>query len=106
MFDGLFYISYSYRNSEDEYITNLLVYSSNSGKMFNASNIINDFDGIPFNKKIYFNNNELIFGIQANEILEENKKNFSPEFIKSFKKLQPLTENDNPIYAFVKLKEF
>jgi len=102
----IYYINYSYRNNDEKNITNLAAYSEKSNTLINASEIINDLDGMLINKIIHINNGELIYSIQASDIIEESKTNNTPMFLKALNKLNPITENDNPIYAFVKLKKF
>jgi len=68
--------------------------------------VINDIDGIPINFPRRIVNNEMIFVAQPYDIIEEANNNDSPEFIKSFKKLGSIKEEDNPVLVFAKIRKF
>jgi len=97
--------SVSVNSTERKNQTIILDLVSNS-KIQATGQLINDYDGAPLfgAPPGCTTENELIYIIDNEQLTKAAKVNKSPEFQKTYEKIKPLTESDNPVLAFVRLK--
>ncbi|MDD4646054.1 MAG: 6-bladed beta-propeller [Bacteroidales bacterium] len=101
------YIYYYIRVSSNDIKHHNIFLDLNSHTIVQSTGkLINDFDGIPLNgvPSGYTNNNELVYFVHMDELVETSKENKTQEFEKIYQKIKPATDSDNPVLAFVKLK--
>lgn len=94
------------RISSEEVRHQSCFFNLKTGSVIQASGkLINDIDGVPLNgvpSSSY--GDELIYIVHNDELTEAAKTETNPKFPIVFDKIKPLTESDNAVLAFVKLK--
>ncbi|MCX6226888.1 MAG: 6-bladed beta-propeller [Bacteroidia bacterium] len=101
------FIFYGIRVNSSDMKTQTIILDLKTNSFIQATGkLINDFDGVPFLgvPSGCTSENELIYIIDNEQLTEAVKINKAPEFLKTYDKIKPLTESDNPVLAFVKLR--
>lgn len=103
------FVYYYFREKTDHLLHHFLYLSQKSHRFIQGSGkLVNDMDGVPLSWAPWgmTQGNEAVFIVLGDQLVEEANQNNSPEFRKIYEKIRPLSESDNPVLVFVKLKDF